>query len=197
MRAEVTVLSVWSWRTPLMWVRHINNKQLYTEVMVALGGGERCWFNEEETRQLEAHNADYSARRGVWDLLNRYFTVCDIPNDTEERIDTLWPATEVYDFFYDLSPMSMAGIERSGFAHYLKRLGAQQVRVKNRRLYGGRNAMRDFYMVLLVSLLSLRCANMRQYFHMMACLLGITQASLVMLSLRCACHPKYELFSPY
>ena len=110
--------------------------QLYAEAMVALNGGERCWFDEEETRLLEAHNAGYSARRGVWDLLNRHFKVCDIPEDAEERLDTLWPATEVYDYLYDLSPTAMAGIERTGFAHYLKRMGAQQVRVKNRRLYG-------------------------------------------------------------
>lgn len=114
----------------------INYEQLYAEAVKALDRGERCWFDEEETRLLEAHNADYSARRGAWDLLNRHFAVCDIPEDAEERLDTLWPATEVYDYLYDLSPTAMAGIERTGFAHYLKRMGAQQVRVKNRRLYG-------------------------------------------------------------
>ncbi|MBR3859814.1 MAG: hypothetical protein IKJ18_07385 [Bacteroidaceae bacterium] len=114
----------------------IDYDQLYAEAVAALDRGECCWFDEEETRQLEAHNADYSARRGVWDLLNRHFAVCDIPEGTEERLDTLWPATEVYDYLHDLSPSSMAGIERTGFAHYLKRMGAQQVRVKNRRLYG-------------------------------------------------------------
>ena len=114
----------------------IDYEQLYAEAVAALDRGERCWFDEEETCLLEAHNADYSARRGAWDLLNRHFEVCDIPEDAEERLDTLWPATEVYDYLYDLSPTAMAGIERSGFAHYLKRMGAQQVRVKNRRLYG-------------------------------------------------------------
>ncbi len=116
----------------------IDYDQLYAEAVAALDRGERCWFDEEETRQLEAHNADYSARRGAWDLLNRHFAVCDIPEGTEERLDTLWPATEVYDYLHDLSPSSMAGIERTGFAHYLKRMGAQQVRVQNRRLYGVR-----------------------------------------------------------
>ena len=114
----------------------IDYDHLYAEAVAALDRGERCWFDEEETRQLEAHNADYSARRGAWDLLNRHFAVCDIPEGTEERLDTLWPATEVYDYLHDLSPSSMAGIERTGFAHYLKRMGAQQVRVQNRRLYG-------------------------------------------------------------
>ncbi len=114
----------------------IDYDQLYAEAMAALDGGERCWFDEEETRLLEAHNADYSARRGAWDLLNRHFAVCDIPEGNEERLDTLWAATEVYDYLHDLSPMAMVGIERTGFAHYLKRMGASQVRVKNRRLYG-------------------------------------------------------------
>ena len=116
----------------------IDYEQLYAEAIVALDRDERCWFDEEETRQLEAHNADYSARRGAWDLLNRHFAVCDIPEGIEERLDVLWPATEVYDYLHDLSPSSMAGIERTGFAHYLKRMGAQQVRVQNRRLYGVR-----------------------------------------------------------
>ena len=62
--------------------------------------------------------------------------MCDIPEGNEERLDTLWAATEVYDYLHDLSPMAMVGIERTGFAHYLKRMGASQVRVKNRRLYG-------------------------------------------------------------
>ena len=114
----------------------IDYDQFYAEAMAALDGGERCWFDEEETRLLEAHNADYSARRGAWDLLNRHFAVCDIPEGNEERLDTLWAATEVYDYLHDLSPMAMVGIERTGFAHYLKRMGASQVRVKNRRLYG-------------------------------------------------------------
>ena len=114
----------------------IDYEQLYAEAVAALDRGERCWFDEEETRLLEAHNAAYSAYRGAWDLLNRHFAVSDIPEGSEERLDTLWPATEVYDYLYDLSPTAMAGIERTGFAHYLKRMGAPQVRVKNRRLYG-------------------------------------------------------------
>lgn len=114
----------------------IDYDQLYAEAVAALDRGERCWFDEQETRLLEAHNADYSARRGAWDLLNRHFSVCDIPDGAEGKNDTLWAATEVYDYLYDLSPSSMTGVERTGFAHYLKRMGAQQVRVKNRRLYG-------------------------------------------------------------
>ena len=114
----------------------IDYEQLYAEAVAALDRGERCWFDEEETRLLEAHNAAYSAHRGAWDLLTRHFAVSDIPEGSEERLDTLWPATEVYDYLYDLSPTAMAGIERTGFAHYLKRMGAPQVRVKNRRLYG-------------------------------------------------------------
>ena len=114
----------------------IDYDQLYAEAVAALDRGERCWFDEQETRLLEAHNADYSARRGAWDLLNRHFSVCDIPEGAEEKNDTLWAAAEVYDYLYDLSPSSMTGVERTGFAHYLKRMGAQQVRVKNRRLYG-------------------------------------------------------------
>ena len=114
----------------------IDYDQLYAEAVAALDRGERCWFDEQETRLLEAHNADYSARRGAWDLLNRHFSVCDIPEGAEEKNDTLWAAAEVYDYLYDLSPSSMTGVERTGFAHYLKRMGAQQVRVQNRRLYG-------------------------------------------------------------
>ncbi len=116
----------------------IDHEQLYAEAMTALSHGERCWFNDEETRLLEAHNADYAACRGAWDLLNRHFTVCEVPVGEENRLDTLWPATEVYDYLYDLSSRSMSGIERSGFGLYLKRMGAKQVRVRNRRLYGVR-----------------------------------------------------------
>lgn len=181
-----------------MWVRHINNKQLYTEVMVALGGGERCWFNEEETRQLEAHNADYSVRRGVWDLLNRYFTVCDIPNDTEERIDTLWPATEVYDFFYDLSPMSMAGIERSGFCSLSKTSGSTAGAGEESEVVWWEERNEGFlYGVTCLSALAPLC----QYETIFSydglptrhnpSKLGYALTAL------CHCHPKYELFSPY
>ena len=114
----------------------INYAQLYAEAMAALEAGERCWMDEEETRQLEKHNAHYAASRGVWDLLNEHFTPCDLPESTEEKLDALWAATEVYDYLYEVSPAAMGGIERTGFGHYLKRMGAPQARVKNRRLYG-------------------------------------------------------------
>ena len=114
----------------------IDYTQLYAEAMAALEAGERCWMDEEETRQLEKHNARYAASRGVWDLLNEHFTPCDLPESTEEKLDALWAATEVYDYLYEVSPAAMGGIERTGFGHYLKRMGAPQARVKNRRLYG-------------------------------------------------------------
>ena len=114
----------------------IDYKQLYAEAMAALAAGERCWMDEEETRQLEAHNADYAAARGAWDLLNEYFTPCAIPESIDEKLDTLWAAAEVYDYLHEVSHAAMTGIERTGFAHYLKRMGAPQTRVKNRRLYG-------------------------------------------------------------
>ena len=110
--------------------------QLYAEAMAALKAGERYWFDEEETRQLEAYNSAFAVGRGVWDLLHRHFTVCDVPASEEERLDTLWTGPEVYDYLYELSPTAMAGVERHSFAHYLKRMGAQQVRVNNRRMYG-------------------------------------------------------------
>ena len=93
-------------------------------------------MDEEETRQLEKHNAHYAASCGVWDLLNEHFTPCDLPESTEEKLDALWAATEVYNYLYEVSPAAMTGIERTGFGHYLTRMGAPQARVKNRRLYG-------------------------------------------------------------
>ena len=110
--------------------------QLYAEAMAALKVGERYWFDEEETRQLEAHNSAFAVGRGVWDLLHRHFTICEVPKSEEERAEALWTGPEVYDYLYELSPTSMAGVERYAFAHYLKRMGAPQVRVNNRRMYG-------------------------------------------------------------
>ena len=114
----------------------VDYDQLYAEAMAALAAGERCWFDEKETRQLETCNSAFATSRGVWDLLRNHFAVCQVPESTEEKLDTLWTGPEVYDYLYALSPMAMAGIERSAFAHYLKRMGAPQVRVKNRRMYG-------------------------------------------------------------
>ncbi len=114
----------------------IDHEQLYAEAMAALAAGERCWMDEEETRQLEAHNAGYAASRGAWDLLKEHFTTCELPESAEEKQNRLWSATEVYDYLHDLSPAAMAGIERTGFGHYLKRMGAPLTRVKNRRVYG-------------------------------------------------------------
>lgn len=114
----------------------IDHEQLYAEAMAALAAGERHWMDEEETRQLEAHNAGYAASRGAWDLLKEHFTTCELPESVEEKQEALWSATEVYDYLHDLSPAAMAGIERTGFGHYLKRMGAPQTRVKNRRVYG-------------------------------------------------------------
>ena len=121
---------------PIDTVTPIDHEQLYAEAMAALAAGERCWMDEEETRLLEAHNAGYAASRGAWDLLNRHFAPCELPESAEEKQEALWSAGEVYDYLYDLSPAAMAGIERTGFAHYLKRMGAPQTRVKNRRVYG-------------------------------------------------------------
>ena len=114
----------------------IDHEQLYAEAIAALAAGERCWMDEEETRQLEAHNAGYAASRGAWDLLNEHFTTSELPESAEEKQEALWSATEVYDYLHELSPAAMAGIERTGFGHYLKRMGAPQTRVKNRRMYG-------------------------------------------------------------
>jgi hypothetical protein len=68
-------------------------------------------------------------------LLNKHFSTCEVPETVEEKLDTLWSATEVYDYLSELSPTAMAGIERTAFAPYLKRMGAPQTRVKNRRMY--------------------------------------------------------------
>ena len=114
----------------------LDYEQLYAEAMAALRAGERYWFDEEETRQLEAYNSTFAVGRGVWDLLHQHFAVCEVPKSEEERQDRLWTGPEVYDYLYELSPTAMAGVERYAFAHYLKRMGAPLVRVNNRRLYG-------------------------------------------------------------
>ena len=104
--------------------------------MTAIAEGERCWFDEEETRQLEAHNAAYSAHCGVWDLLRHHFEVCEVPEAPDEKSAALWSAAEVYDYLQELFPTSMEGIDRHNFGYYLKQLGAPQVRIRNRRLFG-------------------------------------------------------------
>ena len=114
----------------------VNHTQLYAEALAALNNGERCWFSEEETRQLEKHNAPFAVSQGVWALMQRSLTLCEIPESTEERLATLPSATEVYDYLHHLSPSAMAGIERSTFGYFLSEFGAQQVRVRNKRVYG-------------------------------------------------------------
>ena len=113
-------------------------EQLYAEAMAALDSGERCWFDEEETRLLEAHNAAYSVRCGVWDLLRHHFEVCAVPEagSAEGKFEALWSAAEVYDYLHELSPAALEGIDRHNFGYYLKQMGAPQVRVGNRRMYG-------------------------------------------------------------
>ena len=116
----------------------LDYEQLYAEAMAALDAGERCWFDEEETRLLEAHNAAYSARCGVWDLLHHHFEVCAVPevDSAEGKLEALWSAAEVYDYLYELSPTALEGIDRHNFGYYLKQMGAPQVRIRNRRLFG-------------------------------------------------------------
>ena len=114
----------------------IDYPQLYAEAMAALESGERCWFDEEETRLLEAHNSAYAVGRGVWDLLRRHFAVCAIEEEAQEVKANLWSASEVYDYLHEISPNALEGIDRHNFGFYLKQLGAQQVRLGNRRVYG-------------------------------------------------------------
>lgn len=114
----------------------VNHAQLYAEALAALNNGERCWFSEEETRQLEKHNAPFAVNQGVWALMKRSLTLCEIPEGAEERLATLHSATEVYDYLHHQSPSAMAGIERSTFGYFLTEFGAQQVRVRNKRVYG-------------------------------------------------------------
>ena len=114
----------------------VDHAQLYAEALTALDSGERCWFTEEETRQLEAHNAPFAVSQGVWALIRRTLTLCDIPSSNEERLSQLHSAAEVYDYLCRQSPSAMTSIERSTFGYYLTEYGAPQVRVNNKRLYG-------------------------------------------------------------
>ena len=114
----------------------VDHAQLYAEALAALDSGERCWFTEEETRQLEAHNAPFAVSQGVWALIRHTLTLCDIPNSNEERLAQLHSAAEVYDYLFRQSPSAMTSIERSTFGYYLTEYGAPQVRVNNKRLYG-------------------------------------------------------------
>ena len=114
----------------------VNHAQLYAEALAALNNDERCWFSEEETRQLEKHNAPFAVNQGVWALMKRSLTLCEIPEGAEERLATLHSATEVYDYLHHQSPATMASIERSTFGYFLTEFGAQQVRVRNKRVYG-------------------------------------------------------------
>ena len=114
----------------------VDHAQLYAEALAALDSGERCWFTEEETRQLEAHNAPFAVSQGVWALIRRTLTLCDIPSSNEERLSQLHSAAEVYDYLCRQSPSAMTSIERSTFGYYLTEYGAPQVRVNNKRLYG-------------------------------------------------------------
>ena len=116
----------------------VDHAQLYAEALDALDSGERCWFTEEETRQLEAHNAPFAVSQGVWALIRRTLTLCDIPSSNEERLSQLHSAAEVYDYLCRQSPSAMTSIERSTFGYYLTEYGAPQVRVNNKRLYGVR-----------------------------------------------------------
>ena len=114
----------------------IDYPQLYAEAMAALKDGERYWFDEEETRLLEVHNSAYAVGRGVWDLLRRHFAVCAIEEEAQEVKENLWSASEVYNYLHEISPNALEGIDRHNFGFYLKQLGAQQVRLGNRRVYG-------------------------------------------------------------
>ena len=114
----------------------LDYEQLYAEAMAALAAGERSWFDEEETRELEAHNIAYSVRCGVWDLLHQHFEVCEVPEEADEKSEALWSAGEVYDHLHEISPATLEGIDRHNFGYYLKQLGAPAVRVGNRRMYG-------------------------------------------------------------
>ena len=68
--------------------------------------------------------------------MREYHTAQESREFEQRFLDALWAATEVYNYLYEVSPAAMTGIERTGFGHYLKRMGAPQARVKNRRLYG-------------------------------------------------------------
>lgn len=116
----------------------VNHAQLYAQALAALAEGERSWFDDAETRLIEAHNQGFSTKCGVWDLLRQYFEPCEVPETLEERQEVLWPATHVYDYLREKSATAMEGIERTTFGWYLKEIGARQVRVDNRRLWAVR-----------------------------------------------------------
>ena len=113
----------------------VDHTQLYAQALAALNAGERSWFDDAETRLIEAHNQGFSTNRGVWDLLRRTFEPCEVPASEEERQLLLWPAAHVYDCLREKSPTAMECIERTTFGWYLKEIGARQVRVDNRRLW--------------------------------------------------------------
>ena len=125
-------------KAPIDVTTPIDHAQLYAQVLTALEAGERCWFDDAETRLIEAHNQGFSTQRGVWDLLRLHFEPCEVPQSTEERLKLLWPANHVYDCLREKSPAAMEGIERTTFGWYLKEIGARQVRVDNRRLWAVR-----------------------------------------------------------
>ena len=85
---------------------------------------------------MEAHNASFATSQGVWALMKRCLTLRDIPEGNEERQAQLYSANEVYDYLCHQSPSAMCGIERSTFGHFLTEFGAQQARVRNKRVYG-------------------------------------------------------------
>ena len=114
----------------------VDHAQLYAEALAAINRDERCWFDEEETRELEAHNASFATSQGVWALMKRCLTLCEIPEGNEERLARLYSSSEVYDYLCHQSPSAMGGIERSSFGYFLTEFGAQQVRVRNKRVYG-------------------------------------------------------------
>ena len=125
-------------KAPIDVTTPVDHAQLYAQAMAALEAGERSWFDNTETRLIEAHNQGFSTQCGVWDLLREHFEPCEIPSSTEERLKLLWPANHVYDCLREKSPAAMEGIERTTFGWYLKEIGAQQVRVDNRRLWAVR-----------------------------------------------------------
>jgi lipopolysaccharide export system protein LptA len=116
----------------------MTNEQRREQALAALEAGERSWFDDAETRLIEAHNQGFSTRRGVWDLLRQHFEPCEAPKSAEERQAMLWAANHVYDYLREKSPSAMEGIERTTFGWYLKEIGAHQVRVDNRRLWAVR-----------------------------------------------------------
>lgn len=91
---------------------------------------------KETAGGLEAHNASFATSQGVWALMKRCLTLRDIPEGNEERQAQLYSANEVYDYLCHQSPSAMCGIERSTFGHFLTEFGAQQARVRNKRVYG-------------------------------------------------------------